>query len=441
VIARAMRQLAALGLVLALFAAPTAARAHDVPSESIINTFVQVDDERVDLVVRLPLVLLLSMDLPQRGPGYLDLANIEEHLAEAARVTAEAIVILENGRPLVPERSRARISQPADRSFESYADAVASIEGPPLPATENVFWNQGHLDVRLTYPITSAESDLVLRLDLAPGLARLTRFLVRYETASGVMRAYDVHGTTRELTLDPGLWQAAHTFLEQGVRHILEGVDHLLFLLCLVLPLRERLWRLIGVVTAFTLGHSVTLIAAAQGLAPDAAWFSPLVETLIAASILYMAIENVLGASFERRWFLAAGFGLVHGFGFASQLTDVLQLAGPHLVTSLLFFNLGIEIGQVAVLLLVVPLLRLLMREARRARYTLLLVSAFAGHEAWHWLVERAGDIDPATLPGPDAALVFQAVVWLATLAFVLVLVWLVVGALGERRRGIRSGP
>ena len=82
---------------------------------------------------------------------------------------------------------------------------------------------------------------------------------------------------------------------EGGFAHILDGIDHLLFLLGLVIPFR-RLRSLVVVVTAFTLAHSVTLIASAYNLAPDALWFPPLVETLIAVSIVYMAFENIVGA-------------------------------------------------------------------------------------------------------------------------------------------------
>src|SRR6185503_7452408 len=110
-----------------------------------------------------------------------------------------------------------------------------------------------------------------------------------------------------------------------GFLHILEGIDHLLFLLCLVIPFR-RLRPLAAVVTSFTAAHSITLIASAYDLAPGALWFPPLVETLIATSIVYMALENIVGGtSIQRRWIMAFGFGLVHGFGFSFALRESLQ--------------------------------------------------------------------------------------------------------------------
>ena len=100
------------------------------------------------------------------------------------------------------------------------------------------------------------------------------------------------------MRLDPRWHQAAWRFVELGFFHIVnptDGTDHLLFLLCLVIPFR-RLKPLVIVVTAFTIAHSITLIASAFDLAPDALWFPPLIETAIAASIVYMALENIVGS-------------------------------------------------------------------------------------------------------------------------------------------------
>src|SRR5262249_39833332 len=103
-----------------------------------------------------------------------------------------------------------------------------------------------------------------------------------------------------------------------GFWHILEGSDHLLFLCCLVIPFR-RLRALVIIVTSFTVGHSISLIASAFGFVPDALWFPPLIETLIAVTIIYMALENIVyaalgtfGGDISRRWIIAFVFGLVH---------------------------------------------------------------------------------------------------------------------------------
>src|SRR4030095_440862 len=104
------------------------------------------------------------------------------------------------------------------------------------------------------------------------------------------------------------------------------------------------------------------LIDSTAGLAPSALCFPPLIETLIALSIVYMAFENIVGARLERRWIIAFGFGLVHGFGFSFILREAMQFAGTYLATSLLSFNLGVEIGQLFILALALPVLAALYR-------------------------------------------------------------------------------
>src|SRR5256885_12830231 len=98
-------------------------------------------------------------------------------------------------------------------------------------------------------------------------------------------------------------------------------------------------------------------MASAIALAPNAFWFPPLIEVLIALSIVYMALENIVGPKLERRWMIAFGFGLVHGFGFSFALRESLQFAGAHLAASLIAFNVGVELGQIFVLALAVPAL------------------------------------------------------------------------------------
>jgi hypothetical protein len=126
------------------------------------------------------------------------------------------------------------------------------------------------------------------------GLRVLTSF--RFEPPGQPERAFQFVGDPGLIRLDPSWWEAARTFVGFGFGHILDGIDHLLFLFCLVLPLR-RFWQLFGVVTSFTVAHSITLFCAAFGLAPSALWFPPFIEVMIAISIVYMAVENIVVAA------------------------------------------------------------------------------------------------------------------------------------------------
>ena len=129
--------------------------------------------------------------------------------------------------------------------------------------------------------------------------------VLRFLPPGGAVRAFEFTGDPGLVRLDPRWHQAALRFIELGFFHILDGTDHLLFLFCLVIPFR-RFRALIPVVTSFTVAHSITLIASAYNLGPDALWFPPLIETLIAISIVYMALENIVGGStVQRRWMIS----------------------------------------------------------------------------------------------------------------------------------------
>src|SRR5262249_20279178 len=142
--------------------------------------------------------------------------------------------------------------------------------------------------------------------------------------------------------------------------------------------------------TSFTVAHSITLIASAFNFAPSAAWFPPLIEMLIAASIVYMAVENILGVkNIHQRWIITFGFGLVHGFGFSFALHETLQFAGSHLVTSLLAFNVGVELGQILVLAILVPALILLFRYAIDERRGTIILSGIIAVVGLRWMWER----------------------------------------------------
>jgi hypothetical protein len=137
-----------------------------------------------------------------------------------------------------------------------------------------------------------------------------------------------------------------------------------------------------------------------------------------------MAFENILGAKLRRRWLITFAFGLVHGFGFAFILRETLQFAGAHLATSLLSFNIGVELGQLLVLLLVVPVLEVLFRFVPERLGTIYL-SALVTHSAWHWMTERVEILRQFGWPGLDAALLATLMRWLMLLVAAAALVWL----------------
>jgi hypothetical protein len=377
---------------------PMAGRAHEIPADVTVHALVRPAGSRAQVVVRVPMAAMRDVNFPVTPAGFLDLGGLDPLLREAATLwVAGSLSIYENDVRLpAPQVVAARVSLPADRSLGSWDTAVAHVRGPPLPPDTTLVWNQSLVDVLLEAPIASESSAFSIRPEFARlGLRVVT--VLRFVLPDGTVRAFEFTGDPGLVRLDPSWFQAARSFVRLGFGHILGGIDHLLFLLCLVVPFR-RLRELILIVTAFTVAHSITMVASALGLAPGQLWFPPLIETLIAMSILYMALENiVIGSSggragapaLTRRWTITFLFGLVHGFGFSFALRESLQFAGSHLVASLVAFNAGVEAGQVFALLVLVPALGLLFGRVVSERLGTIVISALVAHTAWHWTIER----------------------------------------------------
>ncbi|MGQ0733695.1 MAG: HupE/UreJ family protein [Acidobacteriota bacterium] len=423
-----------------------AARAHEIPNEVTIQTFVKPAGSRLVFLVRAPLKAMREMDVPRRGAGFVDLARVDRVLHDSATLwIADFVKLYENGRQLpYPTVAATRISLPSDRSFETFERAQEHLASPPLPESTDLMWEEGLLDVAFEFPIASDQS----KFAISPGLTRLgqrVNVVLRFLPPGGAERAFDMHGDPGIVQLDPRWHQAALRFVEDGFFHILDGIDHLLFLLALVIPFR-RVGSLVAVVTSFTIAHSVTLIASAYDMAPDALWFPPLVETLIAVSIVYMAFENIVWAAraerapgpidrltLERRWAVAFAFGLVHGFGFSFALRESLQFAGSHLLTSLLSFNVGVELGQLLVLVVLVPSLALLFRVVVAERIGAIILSGLIAHTGWHWATERWTDLMRFPWPTFDLASLLTGVRLLLLTVAAAGLVWLLFGVLLRR--------
>lgn len=412
-----------------LLTAPFRSAAHDIPADVTVQAFLKPEGQTLRLLVRVPLKAIRDVDFPLSGPGFLDLTRVDPLLPDAAMLWIAGAVELHEGNRKLPEPRivETRLSLISDRSFGSYEEALTHVTGPRLAPGTDLFWNQAMLDVLFEYPIRSDGSGFSIR----PGFARLgsqVTSVLRFLPAGGEVRAYEFHGDPGLLRLDPRWHQAALLFVKSGFLHILDGVDHLLFLFCLVIPLR-RFRTLLVVVTSFTVAHSITLIAAAYNLGPDALWFPPLIETLIAASIVWMAFENIVGAkSVDRRWIITFCFGLVHGFGFSFALRESLQFAGSHLLVSLLAFNVGVELGQILVLVALIPALAFLFRFVVAERMGTIILSALVAHTGWHWMTERWDALRqyPFVWPALTATLLASALRWLMAAAILAGLIWLV---------------
>ena len=419
-----MRARFTLILLILAFGLQASSSAHEVPNEVTVLAFLKPDGQTLRFLVRAPMASLRDISIPVKGEGYLDIGRADEALRDAATLwISDFVELYEDGVRLPKPTVRAvKAELPSSRAFASYDEAIANVLGPRLPDDTNIYWEQGMLDVLFEYPIRSQDS----RFAIHPGFTRLglqVNVGLRLLTPGKPERVFDVHADVGTVELDPRWHQAAWLFVKEGFWHILDGTDHLLFLLCLVVPFR-RFRPLLVVVTAFTIAHSVTLIASAYDVAPDSLWFPPLVETLIAASIFYMAIENIIGAHIERRWVMTFAFGLVHGFGFSFLLRERLQFAGSHLLSSLLAFNVGVELGQLLVLVVLIPALGVLFTRVVQERLGVILLSAVVAHTAWHWLTERWEALSRFPFPALDAMAIASLMRWAMAVIVTALLLW-----------------
>jgi hypothetical protein len=422
---------------------PVPAAAHDIPNDVTVQVLFKPEGRILRVLVRAPMRAMRDVVFPELPGGFMDMERSEPLLADAAKVWISDSIDVYEGETRLPKAAlaSARASLESDRSFASYEAALAHVTGPKLDSSVNVVWNQTLLDVLYEYPIGSDRSEFSIR----PAFGRLGVRVVtglRFLPPGGAVRAFEFTSDPGLLRLDPHWYQAARQFVELGFLHILDGTDHLLFLFCLVIPYR-RFRSLVPIVTAFTVAHSMTLIASAYNFGPDGLWFPPLIETLIAASIVYMALENIVGAStVHHRWMIAFGFGLVHGFGFSFALRETMQFAGSHLLASLLSFNVGVELGQLLVLLLMIPALEALFRFAVAERMGTIVLSALVAHTGWHWMTDRWDKFRQFRLEWPtfDAVWLASALRWMMVAVILAGLVWLV-DVLARRRGRARPSP
>jgi hydrogenase/urease accessory protein HupE len=230
--------------------------------------------------------------------------------------------------------------------------ACAATEGRIVPPTATSVSLTGTVDFTCPGEIRK----LTIRDNMSETLGPSQHTLAAIVWSGGSQQfafGSDARETSVEIAQPAHASRGAGSFFPLGIEHILTGYDHLLFLLALMLR-GGGLWSLLKIITAFTLAHSITLALAALDVIvlPSA-----LVESVIALSIAYVALENLLPRyAASRRWAVSFLFGLAHGFGFSSVLREI-GLPKENLLLALLNFNLGVEVGQLTVVLLVVPIL------------------------------------------------------------------------------------
>lgn len=263
--------------------------------------------------------------------------------------------------------------------------ATMTVTAATGPAGSPLASQPGMTRLALNWSWIGTANQLALRYDLFPEDAPNAHCLASVQQGPELMTLVFDREHPRHALTQPSFVEQVQQFSLLGIEHIATGYDHLLFLLALLLA-SSRLMYLLKIVSAFTLAHSVTLTLAVLGLvSAPGRW----VESLIAASIIYVVAVEVLWKRQETPWYVVAGFGLIHGLGFASILRE-LELPTNQLVTALVSFNLGIELGQLAIVLVMWGALFMLSKKEQWYRPVQTVCASLILLMAGYWFIERA---------------------------------------------------
>ena len=377
---------AGLGMLLALCMAESAAHK---PSDSYLTLTVtgnQVDGQW-DIALR---DLDMAIGLDADGNGEL---TWDEVRARHANIAAYAL-------------SRLALGVPVAGGAAGAADAT---EPCPLAVTSHLLDQHSDgayavLKLRATCPVdvVTLDADYKLLFDIDPQHKGLLRLAHGALTSTAIFTPDSARQSLR--VADASRWRQFFDYVRHGIWHIWIGFDHILFLLSLLLPavlvqrasgwqgrdsLRASSIEVLKIVTAFTLAHSITLTLATLGVV---ALPSRVVESAIALSVVVAALNNLWPLITRRLALLAFAFGLIHGFGFASVLLD-LGLPQSSLLLSLVGFNVGVELGQLAIVAVFLPLAYLVRATAFYRKAVLMGGSSLIAALALVWLSERVLDL------------------------------------------------
>jgi hypothetical protein len=368
-----MRRAAAVGAC-AIAAGGLVARAALGHDPFQITSTARVHRDRIDVRVTMYERTAAQICLEGAPAAHLDAARFEASRAQFDACAPRLFDVTAHGRKLVPSAASASLTAENDVDF--------SVTYPPAAAPPLVF-DAVHLR-RLSNPTYGAE------LTVTGDGVFLGQALLRADESTLTIDGLSPPSET--VSSVPGAAPAPPqpsfgAYLRLGIEHILTGYDHLLFLAGLLVACRT-FRSVLAIVSAFTVAHSITLALAARDV------FSlpgRLVEPLIAATIVFVGVENLArGEEPKGRWLLAFAFGLVHGFGFAGALRQIgLGANGAPFVLPLLSFNLGVEIGQIAVAAALLPVLFKLRAVPAFARYGTRAVSLLVSGVGLYWLLQR----------------------------------------------------
>ncbi|UVI29222.1 HupE/UreJ family protein [Paenibacillus spongiae] len=348
-----------LGLL--LLVSSSAAHAHSNNSEGFST--IDVQDQTIHYRLQLDMVEL------SHAAGF----KVDERQTDNVEALQQALTV-----------NKELLQEYLNTHIHIYADSIP-VEGTINEALIAQVKDRPFADLSLSYSAREKPENLILEYnaffdDSDPSHANMAKVNME-ENQQEFIFTYEV----RELSLgEMSFLTKAKQFLSLGLEHIFTGYDHILFVISLLIG-AMTIRHILSLVTAFTIAHSVTLALATLEIIQLP---GKLVESAIALSIIYVALKNIFQPDTKHRPWIAFAFGLIHGFGFAGILSE-LNLGGGHLATSLLFFNLGIELGQILIVSLCFPII-LLIKKRLALKWLLPSVSTAVLLFGFVWFIQRA---------------------------------------------------
>jgi hypothetical protein len=386
-------------------------RAHDVPLEVV--TFVSVEGPRLLVLARVPIALLADAHLPTRRDGFLDLQAIDGPLRAVASDVAKNLDVMAGERPLPLPSAAWAVLPRADASFDTYEGALARFAAPraPVDRSANIDPSKGLLDLQFEYPTAPAEGHFSVRFNGLRAANRAVQTPVRYLTAAHAARTFTVAGGPQRVSLEPGGLTVASQFARLGVEQLAQSPEHLLFLLCLVIPPR-RIRSVLGAFGAFAAGHVVAFVASALMPRPMDLPILLAVQTAMAATLAVAALQNITAPRLVWVRIVSGVFGLVDGASFGSAYRDAWMLAGSHTLVSLASFTAPVVLGSLWLVLIVQPVVGLVYRSGLPQRIAIILFSAVPVHAGLHGVLDRGSQLLQLDLAGSDSALLVLTRHW-----------------------------
>jgi len=411
-----------LFIVLSLLCTTTAS-AHFKLSLNVRILHVEHMSDGLNVYMRLPMPYLVAHllgeadegELPSPAPytynrfeegklvHYVDIEQLQESTDGLATLAKQGLDLSIEEEVVKAKVEQVRLYKNGTQpDFATLDDAKYAFQTKPsfTEFEQGVYVGDTTVDVLLRYTSEDAVYQYALSSTLDPGLPDQdeTANLVLDYSPGGV-QVFRARGLLHEpVIVTRSVFDAVVTFIKEGVKHILEGLDHVLFVICLVLGamhLRPLFWR----VTGFTIGHSITLSIGFFGFVPTTAWFVPAVEMGIALSIIYVAVVAVVPAMQQSKneWTVVTVTGLIgllHGLGFSFVLHNILQVTSPNIWQSLLAFNIGVELGQVLIVIVAVLVFYLIsLLGDRAAKINRYLIAGICASTALYWVVERGSNV------------------------------------------------